>query len=67
MQNGSMRIELKPDTIDRLEDLTGEKMTTRCDKVINMALDMAEENEEEQEQEARVKMMPELLGVLKTG
>jgi len=37
-----MRIELKPDTIERIESITGKRMTTRCDRLINEALNHTE-------------------------
>lgn len=39
---GSMRIVLKLDTIKRIEKLAGQRLTTKCDKVINKVLDEAE-------------------------
>jgi len=44
MKDGSMRIELKPATVEKIEKLSGEKMTTRCDRVVNKALDAANQN-----------------------
>lgn len=34
-----MRIEIKPETVEKIEQATGEKMTTRCDKVVNKLLE----------------------------
>ena len=39
MEKGSMRIELKAETISKIEKITGERLTTRCDRIINKALD----------------------------
>jgi len=41
MQDGSMKIILKPNTVEKIEELAKEKMTTRCDRVVNKALDAA--------------------------
>ena len=35
-----MKIVIKPSTIEKIEKLSGQRMTTRCDAVINMTLDV---------------------------
>ena len=42
-----MRVILKPATIRKIERMAKERLTTRCDKVINKALDAAVDSEEE--------------------
>ena len=48
MQDGSMKIILKPNTVEKIEELANEKMTTRCDRVVNKALDAAMQNSTEE-------------------
>ena len=63
-----MRIELKPDTVSRIEELTGTKMTTRCDRVINQALDIADnKTSENSDTKPQVMMAPGILEALKDG
>lgn len=45
-----MRVQLKANTVERIEELSKEKMTTRCDKVINKALDAAMKNDSTENQ-----------------
>jgi len=61
-----MRVELKPDTVERIEKLAGQKMTTRCDRVIKKALDAVEE-ESESDERPQVKMDQNLLEMTKNG
>lgn len=63
-----MRIELKPDTVERIERLAEQKMTTRCDKVINKALDAIEQKPtDEQDGSPQVKLGSEILGAVENG
>ena len=63
-----MRVELKPETVSRIEELSGQKMTTRCDKVINQALDIADDKtSENSDTKPQVKMAPGILEALKDG
>lgn len=63
-----MRVELKPETVSRIEELTGQRMTTRCDRIINQALDIADNKvSENSETKAQVKMAPGVLEALKDG
>lgn len=60
-----MRIELKPPTVERIERLAGQKMTTRCDRVINKALDTVEGTpSNEQAGSPQVKLGSEVLGAV---
>ncbi len=60
-----MRIELKAPTVERIERLAGQKMTTRCDKVINKALDAVEEKPtDEGAGSPQVKLGSEILGAV---
>ena len=61
-----MRVELKPETVSRIEELTGQRMTTRCDRIINQALDIADNKvSENSETKPQVKMAPGIMGILK--
>ena len=61
-----MRVELKPDTVERIEEITGKKMTTRCDRAINEALDiMDDKTVEKADSRPQVKMAPGILEILK--
>jgi len=63
-----MRVELKPETVSRIEELTGQRMTTRCDRIINQALDIADnKTSENSETKPQVKMAPGILETLKDG
>jgi len=58
MEDSEMRVILKPRTIAKIEKLAGQKMTTRCDKVINKALDAASDIEKEAPQSKRCWLEP---------
>lgn len=61
-----MRVELKPNTVSRIEELTGQRMTTRCDRVINQALDIADNKaSKNSETKPQVKMAPGIMEILK--
>jgi len=61
-----MRIELKSSTVDRIQQLTGQRMTTRCDRIINQALDIADNKvSENSETKPQVKMAPGIMEILK--
>lgn len=61
-----MRIELKPETVERIEGITGKKMTTRCDRAINKALDIVDDKTAEKEDSRpQVKMAPGIMEILK--
>jgi len=63
-----MRVELKPDTISKIEELTGQRMTTRCDRIINQALDIAgNKTSESSDTRPQVKMAPGIFEALKDG
>ena len=63
-----MRVELKPETVSKIEELTGQRMTTRCDRIINQALDIASNKTSENlETKPQVKMAPGILEALKDG
>ena len=63
-----MRVELKPQTVERIEEITGKRMTTRCDRLINEALDVTEENSvDEEESRPEVKLAPGIMEALKDG
>ena len=63
-----MRIELKPHTVERIERLAEQKMTTRCDKVINKALDAIEQKPtDEPDGSPQVKLGSEILGAVENG
>jgi len=61
-----MRVELKPETVERIEEITGKKLTTRCDRVINEALDIVDDKTAEKvDSKPQVKMAPGIMEVLK--
>ena len=63
-----MRVELKSGTVERIERLTGARMTTRCDKIINQALDIADDEiPEKSNSKPQVKMTPGILEELEDG
>jgi len=63
-----MRIELKSGTIERIESITGKKMTTRCDRAINEALDVVDgKTAEKADSRPQVKMAPGIMEILKDG
>jgi len=63
-----MRVELKPETVSRIEGLTGQRLTTRCDRIINQALDIADDKVlEKSETKPQVKMAPGVLEALNNG
>jgi len=60
-----LRIELKPETIEQIESITGKKMTTRCDRLVKEALDIATDNPVENDDSVpQVKLTPGILEVL---
>jgi len=63
-----MRIELKPSTVEQIEEITGKKMTTRCDRLIKEALDIATDNPVENDDSSpQVKLTPGIMEALKDG
>ena len=64
-----MRIDLKPKTVDRIEAITGQKMTTRCDRMISKALDKVEGKEQTiaDASSPQVKMSANIMELLQDG